>query len=124
MMRVLRIVVATLVLLGLMSAPVTAAKRRTFTSTLQKIRDHTDGDSVVAISGRVASHKAACISGREIRVRLEGANIVYGSTTSDGAGNFVVEGLGPRDQLYRISLLTSRVGGFRCGPDTVVDELG
>jgi hypothetical protein len=124
MMRVLRVVVATAVLLGLMSAPVTAAKRRTFTSTLTDIDDHTDDDSVVAISGRVASQKAACVPGREIRVRLEGANIVYGSAISDSAGNFVVDGLGPRDQVYRISLLTERVGGFRCGPDTVVEELG
>jgi hypothetical protein len=124
MKRALGVVLAAAVVFGLMSAPVNAAKRRTFTSTLRNIRDHTDGDSVVAISGRVSSQKAQCIAGREIRVRLEGANIAYGSATSDGAGNFVVEGLGPRDQVYRISLLTERVGGFRCGPDTVVDELG
>ncbi len=122
-MRVLRILVATAVLLGLMSAPVTA-KRRTFTSTLKKIDDQTDGDFVVAISGRVASEKAQCIAGREIRVRLEGADIFYGSAISDSSGNFVVEGVGPRDQVYRVSLLTERVGGFRCGPDTFIDELG
>jgi hypothetical protein len=122
-MRVLRIVVASLVLLGLMSAPVTAA-RRTFTSELRKIRDHTDGDSVVAISGRVTSQRAQCIGGRDIRVRLEGVNIFYGAAVSDANGDFVVEGLGPRDQVYRISLLTERVGGFRCGSDVVVDELG
>src|SRR3546814_8740369 len=42
-MRVLRVAVAALVLLGLMSAPVTAARRRTFTSTLRSINEATDG---------------------------------------------------------------------------------
>lgn len=122
-MRVLKIAGATLVLLGLMSAPVTAA-RRTFTSTLRDIDEQTDDEQVVAVTGRVASRKSQCVAGREIRVRLEGADIFFGSGTTDGRGNFVVNGLGPRDQLYRISLLKQRVGGFRCGPDTVVEELG
>ena len=123
-MRVLRVALAALVLLGLMSAPVTAAKRRTFTSDLRSIRDHTDGDAVVAISGRVTSSRTQCLGGRDIRVRIEGADIFYGSAVTDANGNFVVSGFGPRDVDYRISLLVERVGGFRCGPDAVVEELG
>ena len=123
-MRVLRILLAALLLLGVLSTPASAAKRRTFSSNLTRIDEDTDDDSVVAISGRVTSRKSQCIAGREIRVRLEGASIFYGSAISDSAGNFTVEGLGPRDQLYRISLLTKKVGGFRCGADTVVEELG
>lgn len=123
-MRLLRILVASLVLLGLMSAPVTAARRTTFASHLKSIRDHTDGDAVVAITGRVVSPKAQCISGREVRVRLEGVNVFYGAGTTDAQGNFTVTGLGPRDQVYRITLLVKRIGGARCGGDVVVDELG
>ena len=122
-MRLLRIALATLVLLGLMSAPV-AARRRTFASNLTRISEQTDGEFVVAISGRVTSRQPKCVSGREIRVRLEGADIFYGAATTDANGNFTVEGTGPRDQLYRISLLKAKIGGSTCGPDTVVDELG
>jgi hypothetical protein len=123
-MRVVRIVLAALVLLGLTSAPVTAAGRRTFASELRSIRDHTDGDQVVAISGRVRSQNVRCLGGRDIRVRLEGVDVFYGSGVSDANGNFVVSGFGPRDQVYRISLLVERVDGSRCGPDAVVEELG
>jgi hypothetical protein len=119
-MRLLRIVVAVAVLVGglVMTSPVDA--RRKFPSQIRNVRAHEEGDVIFAISGRVASRAARCLGGRLIRIVETATGVGYGSTLTDSAGNWVVEGLGPEDVIYKISLRATA----RCDGDTVAVELG
>ena len=123
-MRTLKIAAAAALLVAVMAAPVDAAVRREFRSQIRSINEVKKDDAVLQINGRVASRKAECLSNRSLRAVVDGANIFFGTGTTDGNGFFSINGSGPRDVNYRITLARSRPAGFRCGGDTVVVELG
>lgn len=124
LVRYSKIVVAAACLIGVSMTSSGAVARREFPSKITGVDEATSGSAVTQITGRVTSRKAECLPNRTLRAVVEGANIFFGSTTSDSDGFFAINGSGPRDVDYRITLSRSRPAGFRCGGDRVVVNLG
>lgn len=125
-MRAIRMVAAVAMLLGGVSMSVdgNAATRKTIPSQIRNVDEVTSGNEVVQITGRVVSRRADCVSGRTLRAVIAGAAIFYGTGVSDSTGAFAINGTGPRDVDYKITLKRSRVGGSLCGGDVHIEELG
>ena len=119
-MRFLRILVAIAVLVGGLAVTTSTDARRRANSRIRAVEEHEFQNAITAISARVVSSAPRCLGGRAIEIVQTATNVTYGRTTTDSAGNWVVEGLGPEDVVYRITLFASA----RCGGDTVAVELG
>lgn len=76
-----------------------------------------DGDNVILVEGNISSTNSKCVPGRAVEVYAgpsETLQSLFGSGTTDAAGNFSVSGSVDVDSFYSVQILKTRINRLIC----------
>jgi hypothetical protein len=115
----LSIIAATLVIVAF-GGPVDARSRvRYAQTTVTNVtwEEDEDGDNVILVEGNISSTNSKCVPDRTIEVYAgpsESLQSLFGSGTTDAAGNFSVSGSVDVDSFYSVHVLKKRINRLIC----------